>query len=212
MGTEPRRSRGWCSASPQPGPRGCSRNAQEGPQPLSIHRLRSRLQSSSGKVRLKKNNKQPSGKPRARVKTFSAGGCPQHPQSDAIPLPQQSALLYYRFAKVSLSNSYSFERSSCSPSSPLCSKFSCVLCWWFVVFFLQQAYLLIFLTGQSNTFRTCGDLHLQDPRGSLPSPVKQEGGLGDRKMHDSFKLLLLSPSRTQVRASTQKALLLFVSY
>lgn len=136
MGTEPRRSRGWRSASPQPGPRGCSRNAQEGPQPLSIHRLRSRLQSSSGKVRLKKkNNKQPSGKPRARVKTFSAGGCPQHPQSDAIPLPQQSALLYYRFSKVSLSNSYSFERSSCSPSSPLCSKFSCVLCWCFLFYF-----------------------------------------------------------------------------
>lgn len=31
-------------------------------------------------------------------------------------------------------------------------------------------------------------------------------------MHDSFKLLLLSPSRTQVPASTQKASLLFVSY
>lgn len=82
----------------------------------------------------------------------------------------------------------------------------------FIIFFLQQAYLLIFLTGQSNTFHTCGDLHLQDPRGSLPSLVKQEGGLGDRKMHDSFKLLLLSPSGTQVHASTQKAFLLFVSY
>lgn len=79
-------------------------------------------------------------------------------------------------------------------------------------FISQRAYLLIFHTGQSNTLCTCGDLHLQDPRGSLPSLMKQERGLGDRKMHDGFKLLLLSPSRTQGKASTKKAFLLFVSY
>lgn len=32
--------------------------------------------------------------------------------------------------------------------------------------------------------------------------MKQEGGLGDRKMHGSFKLLLLSPSGTRAHANT----------
>lgn len=123
-------------------------------------------------------------KPGREFKTSSPGICPQHPQPDAIPLPQESALLYYGFSKVSLSSSYSFERSSCSPSSPFCSKFSRVLwCWLFFFFFfsLQQAYLLIFHTGQSNMFCTCGDLHLQDPRGSPPSLLKRGGRIRGQK-------------------------------
>lgn len=81
-------------------PAGMLQDCGEGPQPLFTDRLHSRLQSSSGYVR-----KNPSGKARVRVGTFSPGTQPpagrlQHPQSDAILLPQQSALLYYRFSKV----------------------------------------------------------------------------------------------------------------
>lgn len=147
-----------------------------------------------------------------RVKTFSAGvcpvtWCPQHPQFDPILLPQPSALLSYSLTSPS-QTIIPLRGALALPPPRFVASFP-VYCG---LFFLQQAYLLIFHTGRSNTFCTCGDLHLQDPRGSLPSLMKQEGGLGDRKMHDSFKLLLLSPSRTWVHASTQKAFLLFVSH
>lgn len=154
----------------------------------------------------------PSGISRVGVKTFSAGvcpvtWCPQHPQFDPILLPQPSALLSYSLTSPS-QTTIPLRGALALPPPRFVASFP-VYCG---LFFLQQAYLLIFQIGRSNTFCTCGDLHLQDPRGSPPSLMKQEGGLGDRKTHDSFKLLLLSPSRTRVHASTQKAFLLFVSH
>jgi len=200
MGTEPGQSRG----RGPPSPPGCSSNAKRdrgdpfyhSPAPLTAPNS-----SGNGRKTLLEN-------PGRAAKPFHrAHVLRQHPRSDAVLHPQHSPLLYYPFSKVSLSNSDSFERSSCSPLLSASFPAHCG-----VFLFLQRAYLLIFHTGQSNTFCTCGDLHLQDPRGSLPSLTEQKGGLGDRKMHDSFKLLLLSPSRTQLCASTQKAFLLFTSY
>lgn len=132
---------------------------------------------------------------------------PPAPQFDPILLPQPSALLSYSLTSPS-QTTIPLRGALALPPPRFVASFP-VYCG---LFFLQQAYLLIFQTGRSNTFCTCGDLHLQDPWGSPPSLMKQEGGLGDRKTHDSFKLLLLSPSRTRVHASTQKAFLLFVSH
>lgn len=124
---------------------------------------------------------------------------PPAPQFDPILLPQPSALLSYSLTSPS-QTTIPLRGALALPPPRFVASFP-VYCG---LFFLQQAYLLIFQTGRSNTFCTCGDLHLQDPRGSPPSLMKQEGGLGDRKTHDSFKLLLLSPSRTRSTQAHKK--------
>lgn len=96
---------------------------QAGPRPLLTKQLHSPLQSCCGNGR-KSLLENPGWEMKPHPGTPLSVN-PQHPQADAALLAQQSTSLYYRFSEVS--DDRPFERSSCSPSSLLCSKFFCAL-------------------------------------------------------------------------------------
>lgn len=79
----------------------------------------------------------------------------------------------------------------------LCSKVSYALYLFLFFFFFAGSLFIDFSRRAKQHILHLWGASFAEPRGCLPSLLTQGGGLGDRKMHGSFKLLLLSPSRTQ---------------
>lgn len=123
--------------------------------------------------------------------------------ADPIPPRQQSARIHYQLPKISLCNHYSFERSSCSPFSLLFKQlFLCTLGFCCLGFLIAGSIFIDF-----SHWAMQHTPHLWGSSFAGPDIPQGTGGRTEgQKMHDSFKLLLLSPSRTQVHGKHTKSI------